>query len=145
MRQLNSTKFSELIDYYTSNLVSFWKEHSSITIYIDCDEVLYAKNDFEVELTNIIIETLIEAQSLGANIIFTTNKEDSKFDGVIYSCESFGLTPNYVHVTDTPLEDYYKDKDRCIVVLDKIGAISSVKILQRAIILYKKYKINKND
>ena len=143
MQRLTKRHLKEDSDYYILKLYQDWVKYGKIIICVDYDQTILPYQDFEKELCHIVVNTIKEAQQIGARVILFTCRDGEMLEKAKAYCESINLHFDDINPT-TPFLPNYSHKPYCNVMLDdKAGLLSALYTLQGAITMYKNITINK--
>lgn len=128
---------------YVNRLFTEWKQHGKIIISVDYDDTV-----FNYSLNNHIrqekvISSLKEAKKIGCYIVIFTASANSRHDEIRKHCKSIGLEIDCINTNPIPLpygnegKIYYN-----INLCDRSGLKESLKILNKTMKKYKKWKIS---
>lgn len=139
MQQLTVNQLKVASDYYVTKLYKDWIRHGKIIICVDYDQTILPYQSFEKELCQMVVDTIKEAQAIGATVILFTCRDGEMLEKAKEYCKSINLHFDQINPID-PFLPGYSQKPYCNVMLDdKAGLLSALYILQNAITMYKSY------
>lgn len=143
MQQLTINQLKVASEYYITKLYKDWIKHGKIIICVDYDQTILPYQDFEQELCQMVVNTIKEAQQIGATVILFTCRDGEMLEKAKVYCKSIDLHFDDINPI-TPFLPGYSHKPYCNLMLDdKAGLLSALYTLQGAIAMYKNIAINK--
>lgn len=140
MESLTIDEIRDATDYYVQKLVSAWVRYGKIIICVDYDQTILPYQGFERKLCKIVVDTIKEAQRIGASVILFTCRDGELLEKAKAYCNNIGLFFDQINPKE-PFQQGYSHKPYCNIMLDdKAGLLSSLEILQKAIKMYKRYE-----
>lgn len=140
MESLTTDELRDATDYYVQKLVSAWVRYGKIIICVDYDQTILPYQGFERKLCKIVVDTIKEAQTIGATVILFTCRDGGLLQKAKDHCDKLDLHFDQVNPKE-PFQQGYSHKPYCNIMLDdKAGLLSALEILQKAIKIYRKYE-----
>ncbi len=138
-KDLNFLEIEQHKEQCVRKIVGAWLKHNKLIICVDFDETIFPWYTYQEKVCNLVIDTIKEAESLGAYLILYTCRNGERLTEAIDYCNKFNIKFDSINPT-TPFKEGLSLKPYCNIMLDdKSGLIESLQILQKSIELYREY------